>query len=314
MKILIAEDDVTSRTILTAIVKKWGYEPVAVEDGSRAWQVMQDADAPDLAILDWVMPGMDGLQVCRLIRENLTFNPPYLILLTAKGEKSDIVTGLDAGASDYISKPYDNDELLARIRVGQRMVELQTELLETREALAHKATYDSLTGALNRGAILDGLRKALKRAERRNSNLSIGLCDIDHFKDINDTYGHQVGDDVLRGLVHTIHNNLRDHDLLGRYGGEEFLVVAPHSSGSSEAGLYERLRAQIAGLEVTTKSAVVGITVSIGVASAEQGTSVDLMLTEADNALYRAKAEGRNRVCYAMQGKVASGKGKGQAV
>ena len=299
MRILIAEDDVTSRTILAAILQKWGYDPVTVRDGSSAWSVMQNADAPNLVILDWDMPGMDGLEVCRRIRKSLTANPPYLIILTARGEKTDIVKGLDAGANDYVSKPYDNNELRARIGVGQRMVELQTELLEAKNALAHEAMHDALTGALNRRAILDVLGKELKRAERRDSNLSIGFLDIDYFKHVNDTYGHQVGDEVLRGFAHALQGNLRGYDLVGRYGGEEFLVVAPDSSGTAKEELYERLRSRIEGLLIATKSGEVGVTVSIGVARANGDSTVDSLLAAADTALYRAKDEGRNRVVYA---------------
>ncbi len=306
MKILVAEDDLTSCTILAAILGKWGYEPIAVNNGTDAWEIMQKSDAPSLAILDWEMPGMDGLAVCRKIRERPVSNPPYIIILTARGEKTDIVKGLDAGANDYISKPYDNEELQARIRVGQRMMELQTELLDARDALAHQATHDSLTGALNRRAILDGLEKELNRAGRRQSKMSIGLCDIDHFKKVNDTYGHQVGDDVLRRFVAAIQTNLRKYDLLGRYGGEEFLIVAPDSAGSVEEGIYERLRARIAGLHIATEAGDIGITGGIGVAGSDNGTTMDMNVGAADAALYYAKSEGRNQVAYAKDDRLKS--------
>jgi two-component system, cell cycle response regulator len=299
MKILIAEDDSTSSTMLQAILTKWGYEVVPVHDGEAAWSVMQKNDAPKLAVLDWIMPKMDGLEVCRRIKATHSSNPPYIIFLTARGEKADIVKGLDAGANDYVSKPYDNDELWARIRVGQRMVELQSELLEARNALAHEAMHDPLTGAPNRRAIIDRLSKELDRSQRKNSELSIGMCDIDHFKRVNDKYGHQVGDDVLCGFVQVIQNSLRVYDFVGRYGGEEFLVIAPDSTGLVMEGIYERLRAKIADLKIPTKSGTVGITVSIGVACASAGTKVDTLLKEADTALYKAKNNGRNRVAYA---------------
>jgi len=299
MRLLIAEDDMTSRAVLTAIVKNWGYDPVAVEDGSSAWDIMQKPDAPPLALLDWEMPGMNGLEVCRTIRDKNSSSPPYLIILTSRGEKADIVEGLDAGANDYISKPYDNSELQARINVGRRMVELQTELLDARDALAHEATHDPLTGALNRRAILESLSKELKRAARKQSALSIGLCDIDHFKQVNDTYGHQAGDVVLCGVVEAIQKRLRGYDLVGRYGGEEFLVVAPDSTGSKQEGVYERLRYQIDQLKVATRFGDVNVTVSIGVAGTDDGNTVDHLLAAADAALYRAKDEGRNRVVYA---------------
>lgn len=299
MKILVAEDDLTSRTILTAVLRKWGFDPVAVEDGEKAWQVMLGTDAPSLAILDWSMPGMDGLEVCRKIRELETPNPPHIIILTAKGEKTDIVKGLNAGANDYVSKPYDNEELRARVTVGKRMVELQMALLKARDILAHQAMHDPLTGALNRRAILDGLNKELDRAKRQNARLSIGLFDIDHFKTVNDTYGHQGGDDVLCALVDAIQSSLRGYDLFGRYGGEEFLMVAPNSSGSGEERLYERLREQVADLRIPTRAGEARITVSIGVTGVIGDAKADALLAAADAALYRAKDDGRNRVVYA---------------
>jgi two-component system, cell cycle response regulator len=302
MRILIAEDDMTSRLMLQAVLSKWGYETVVVEDGKSAWAIMQQNDAPSLALLDWEMPEMDGLAVCRRIRENNPPNPPYLIILTSRGDKADIVAGLNSGANDYISKPYDNSELQARINVGQRMVDLQTELLDAKNALAYEAMHDPLTGALNRKAIIECLAKELTRTMRRGSTLSIGLCAIDHFKLVNDTYGHQAGDAVLCSFVNTIQNCLRGYDLVGRYGGEEFLIVAPDSTGSSRDGLYERLRKQIDRLQTTTKPGVVRVTVSIGVAGTGHSTTVDALLEEADAALYRAKEAGRNRVEYAATG------------
>jgi two-component system, cell cycle response regulator len=300
MRILVAEDDRTSRDILTAVLHKWGHEPVAVDNGKDAWHIMKHKDAPELAVLDWEMPGLDGLEVCRKIRSKMTANPPYLIILTARGETGDIVKGLDAGANDYISKPYHNDELQARLRVGQRMMELQSELLAAKDALAHEAMYDALTGALNRRAILSGLEKEIKRAGRRNTTLSIGLCDIDHFKQVNDTFGHQTGDDVLQGLVATLQRNLREYDFVGRYGGEEFLVVAP-DSGRSMSRVYERVRSCIADSPIITRSGKMHITLSIGVAWTGTDDTVDGLLAAADAALYTAKREGRNKVVYASE-------------
>jgi len=299
MQILVAEDDVTSRTILVAILQKWGFCPVAAADGNRAWKMMQGNKTPLLVILDWEMPGLNGLEVCRQIRAESTQNPPYIIILTAKDKKNDIVQGLDAGANDFISKPYDNDELQARLNVGRRMVELQAELLSARDALAHEAMHDALTGALNRRAIFDSLNKELKRAERNKTKLSIGLGDIDYFKQVNDTYGHQAGDKVLCGFVQVIQSCLRTYDFVGRYGGEEFLVVAPDSDGSAKEALYERLRSRVADLCTSTPSGEIGITVSIGVAGAGSAATVEALLAAADAALYRAKDDGRNRVCYA---------------
>jgi len=301
VKILIAEDDFTSRRILTAILKKWGFDPVAVEDGRAAWDVLQRPDAPRLVLLDWNMPGMDGPEVCRRLRENDSINPPYVILLTARDEKGDIVQGLEAGANDYVAKPYDNEELLARIRVGQRMLEMQSNLLEARDALAHQATHDPLTGVFNRRAILDRLSAELSRANREKGCLSVGMCDLDHFKAINDTYGHQAGDEALVAFSRRIQDRLRDYDSLGRYGGEEFLVIAPGSMGHIGESLYERLRAGVAEAEIPTKAGSVSLTVSIGVAPGTGQNTVDALIAAADAALYQAKAGGRNRVAYASR-------------
>lgn len=299
MRVLVAEDDLTSRTILVALLKKWGYDPLAVPDGEDAWQVMAREDAPMLAILDWRMPGMDGVEICQRVRKRHAANPPYLILLTAKGDKADIVQGLEAGANDYVSKPYDSSELRARLEVGRRMVALQSELIAAKNALAHEAMHDPLTGAPNRRAILDALEKELMRKKRKTSTVSIGLCDIDHFKKVNDTYGHQAGDEVLQGFVKIVQKCLRGYDMLGRLGGEEFLVVAPDSRGMPEEGLYERLRGEVASRKIPTKMGDIPITVSIGVAAGDNGHTADSLLAAADAALYRAKAEGRNRVVYA---------------
>ena len=306
MKILIAEDDSTSRNILVAILKKWGYDPVAMEDGAAAWDALQRTDAPELVLLDWDMPGMSGLEVCRRLREIDSSHPAHVILLTGRGEKGDVVKGLDAGANDYISKPFDSEELQARIRVGRRMLELQFCLREARDALAHQATHDPLTGILNRRAILDGLNEALSLAKRENGRLSVGMCDIDHFKRINDALGHQAGDEALIGFTQCLRAQLQEHDLVGRYGGEEFLVIAADPPDGVEEGLYERLCARVAETEIKTKSGSVSITLSIGVARGTGRTTADSLLAASDEALYQAKAGGRNRVAYAVQDSLAS--------
>ncbi len=299
MRILIAEDDLISRNILQAVLLKFGHEVVAVSDGRQALEALGKPEAPRLAILDWMMPEMDGVEVCRGIRQAGGADPAYLILLTARDDEKSIVEGLDAGANDYLTKPYRNDELRARVGVGQRMLELQDDLNGAKDALAHEAMHDSLTGALNRRAILEGLAREISRARRQNSALSIGMCDIDHFKDVNDRYGHLIGDDVLRGCVEILRRDLRDYDLLGRYGGEEFLVVAPRSTGSSDEPLYERLRKTVADTAIQTREGESFITVSMGVAQFTGEESVDHLLASADAALYAAKREGRNRVSYA---------------
>ena len=201
MRILIAEDDFTSRTVLSGVLKKEGHEVMATVNGAEAWEALQQPDAPVLVILDWMMPEMDGPEVVRRVRALQTDRPPYIIMLTTKGDKADIIAGLDAGANDYLAKPFDPGELRARIEVGRRMVEMQDALIESREILTHQATHDPLTGLPNRRAILDRLREELARTRRHDDMLAVGMFDIDHFKQVNDTYGHQTGDDVLCGLA-----------------------------------------------------------------------------------------------------------------
>ena len=304
MRILISEDDFTSRAILTAVLRKWGYDPVTTENGAQAWEVLQQPGAPKLVLLDWNMPEMDGVEVVRRVRKLVTSEPPYIIVVTSDGAKASIVAGLEAGANDYVVKPYDTDELLARIRVGQRMVELQAKLLEARNALAHEAMHDHLTGAANRRAIMAALSGELARTKRQNTGLSIGICDIDHFKRVNDAHGHQVGDEVLCGVVRLLEGSLRKYDRVGRWGGEEFLVVAPGSQEDEAGRLYERLRATLADNPIPTQAGKLSITVSIWAATWKADESAEELLGAADAALYRAKDTGRNRVCVAAAGEL----------
>ena len=299
MKVLIADDDRTSRKLLAAMVAKWGYDPLVAEDGGEAWAALQQPDHPRLVLLDWNMPALDGLEVCRRLRALASPDPPYVILLTGRTETGDIVHGLEAGANDYVAKPYNHEELQARLQVGQRTLSLQAHLLAVQEQLAALAARDPLTGILNRRTILERLAEELSRATRQRGGLTVGMCDVDHFKAVNDTYGHQAGDDVLRGFTESVQAHLRKYDSVGRYGGEEFLVIAPGVRDGGDVGLFERLCARISRAALPTTRGAISITVSIGVASADGDSTVDTLLAEADGALYRAKAEGRNRVAYA---------------
>jgi diguanylate cyclase (GGDEF)-like protein len=247
-------------------------------------------------ILDWMMPEMDGIDVVRRIRALETERSPYIIMLTAKGGKNDIIAGLNAGANDYLSKPFDSGELLARVEVGRRTVEIQAELIESKRVLAYQAAYDPLTGLLNRRAILDRLGKELARTGRVGGVLTVGMCDIDHFKQVNDTYGHQTGDDVLCGLAHILSENLRTYDFVGRMGGEEFLLIAPMEANMDYLSIFARLCERVAQSKIKTRSGVLAITVSIGVACAEVEITVDEILEAADAAMYQAKNDGRNRM------------------
>jgi PleD family two-component response regulator len=198
MKVLIAEDDAISRRMLEAFRVKWGYEVVVAKEGEEGWGILQGKDAPRLAILDWMMPGKDGIDICRSLRQRKGRPYTYILLLTARGHKEDIVEGLEAGADDYITKPFDPFELRARLRAGGRILELQEQLFQAREALRNQASRDPLTDLWNHGTILNILRKELTRASRTQSPFAVAMADLDRFKAINDAYGHQAGDAVLR--------------------------------------------------------------------------------------------------------------------
>jgi two-component system, cell cycle response regulator len=301
VRILVAEDDLTARNILTGVLRKWGYEVIAVKDGQAAWDILQLPDSPHLVILDWMMPGIDGLEVIRRTRAQFVDQPPYIILLTSKDERGDILSGLETGANDYIKKPFDQEELYARIGVGQRTVELQANLYETKQTLAHLATHDPLTGILNRRAIMEQLSKELSRSLRNGhctncAWLSIGYFDIDHFKYINDHFGHQSGDEVLKAISKILADHMRNYDSFGRLGGDEFLVIAPGASEEISMDLFARIVTSIAGHKILLGSEKVSVTVSIGVASIHSEIGIDELLDIADAAMYRAKREGGNRV------------------
>jgi diguanylate cyclase (GGDEF)-like protein len=299
MKLLIAEDDKTSRLILRSVCSKWGYDVVCVEDGQAAWEVMQADDTPQLLIIDWEMPRMNGIELCQLISEKFTKKPPYIILLTSRTETQDIVEGLKAGANDYIAKPFNNDELKVRISVGRRMIELQDTLNDTLKQLTALASIDVLTGLLNRRAIMESLTKEIRRVERNNHILCIGMCDIDHFKSINDTYGHLVGDEVLKEVTRRMQDALRVNDLLGRYGGEEFLVITPVDMVENATIVYERICQKVAATPIEVYDVSITVTISCGVTSYiadNDGQKLETVIARADEALYKAKHEGRNRV------------------
>jgi diguanylate cyclase (GGDEF)-like protein len=252
-----------------------------------------------MAILDWMMPGLSGVEVCRRIRAVASDQPPYLIILTSRGEKTDIVAGLEAGADDYLAKPFDPGELRARIDVGRRIVDLQARLREAHAAAAHDAMHDSLTGVLNRRAFGDVLARALAEERRNHGGLAFGICDVDEFKKVNDAQGHQSGDEALAGLVRIVTASLRGYDVLSRFGGDEFVVLAPHISSADAGRLFERIRAAVEAGSIATRAGDVHITISFGASMWHEGDTEAELLARADTALYRAKSEGRNRVVMA---------------
>ena len=301
MKVLIAEDNVVSRQLLERRLIKWGYEVISTEDGSAAWNILQREDAPRLAILDWMMPEMNGVQVCQKVRSRSEEPYIYILLLTAKDQKKDLVEAMKAGADDYIVKPPDAEELKVRLHAGRRMIELQKQLTSAREALRVQATYDSLTDLLNRSAILDILRRELDRAKRQETSVGMAMVDLDHFKMVNDTYGHTAGDVVLREAATRMTSSVRSYDAVGRYGGEEFLIVLPECGEQGVLSVAERIRSCIYSKTVTIPEGIVPVTVSLGVTVADLAAQMDMesLIQVADTALYKAKANGRNRVEFA---------------
>ena len=298
MKVLIADDDDVMRHILQAKLAKWGYDVLEARNGIEAWRMLHGNDAPKLAILDWMMPGMDGVDVCKEIRKREDHPYTYLILLTAKHRKEDVVAGMEAGADDYIAKPFDSQELKVRLRAGRRILDLQAELMAARESLRYQATHDCLTGLLNRSATMDALRSELERAGRQGSPLCLMIGDIDHFKNINDTHGHTIGDAVLCEAARRMRSSLRAYDTVGRYGGEEFLFVMPGCDVYHAQSQAERIQDSITSRPIDLPRVSISLTMSIG-AVVKQHIAVedlDALILAADGALYEAKAQGRNRV------------------
>jgi len=303
MRILIAEEDAISRRVLQATLEHSGYQVTSTCDGRAAWEALQASDAPRLAILDWKLPGMDGPEVCQAVRQRGDQQYVYLLLSRTRDGEQDFAKGLKAGADDYVFKPFEAFELKARLDLGRRILTLQSQLLSAYEEMRHRATHDPLTGLYNRGAILDELQKECLRFRRDGGSLGIVLCDLDHFKRVNEGYGHPAGDAVLREAARRIRSVLRAYDAVGRYGGEEFLVVIPRCTQEALRAVAERLREAIGEHPMSVNSTTVPVTASIGVSLSESGSNAEpeALLHAADAALFEAKQGGRNRVVFSAQ-------------
>lgn len=296
MRVLVADDSLFYRKSLERLLRLWNYDVVLATNGKEAWEILKQEGAPSLAVLDYIMPGMTGPEVCNSIRENKKGPYVYVILLSAKGEHEDLLEGFERGADDYLRKPFHELELRARLQVGERIIRAQRELLEMRERLQFQASHDSMTHLWNNAAIAEILAKEMKRAKRQGTPLSVCLTDLDFFKRVNDTYGHLAGDEVLRVSASRMLEAVRDYDFLGRYGGEEFLAVLPGCSATDALGTAERMRNALCSRPVLSDSVQINVTGSFGVSEWHPALTVKDLLSRADLALYAAKAAGRNRV------------------
>jgi two-component system, cell cycle response regulator len=300
MKILIADDDAISRRLLEKTLQVAGYEVLAVPNGLVAAEHLCKQDGPRLALVDWEMPELDGPAVCREVRKKKDQGYVYMILLTSKGLKTDIVTGLGSGADDYLTKPFDSEELKARLRTGQRILHLEGRLVEARENMRFKATHDSLTSLFNRGVIVDLLGREISRSRRERVPTAILLCDVDHFKNINDTRGHLIGDEVLQEAARRLLLLVRSYDYVGRYGGEEFLIILNNCDPVSAPRRAEEIRKTLSDTPVQTSAGPLMVTMSMGVHQTQNWgvQTVEELLHQVDSAMYAAKAAGRNRISF----------------
>lgn len=304
MKILIAEDDIPTRLLLQTLLTRWGYNVTTASDGNEAWRILCEPEHPQLVLLDWVMPGIDGPEIARRLREEEDRDPHYTIIVTSANSENAVVQALAAGADDFIGKPFNLNELQARVAVGRRVIDLQQALFDklyklevATETISRLARTDELTGLHNRRSFREIFALALSAALRHNHPLSLISIDLDHFKVVNDTLGHSAGDLVLKEFAKLMQEKARSEDVVVRLGGEEFMILLPHADCVAAAALAERIR--VAFEQNPGSAAPATVTASFGVAQLQEGEKEDTLIQRADKALYRAKHEGRNRVVKA---------------
>ncbi len=297
--VLLVEDSPIYERIITGHLRNWGFEVTLAQDGEEAWEILQQPNSPRLVVMDWVMPKMDGVELCRRLRKLPSAFPyTYTLLLTGKDSRADLLKAMEAGVDDYLSKPFDDLELKARLLAGKRVIDLQNQLLAARESLRYAASYDHLTGLMNRKEVMEALQRELARAKRDRSPVAIAMIDIDHFKKVNDDLGHLFGDAALKEVARRFQSQLRVYDSIGRFGGEELLLIFPGCDLTSALIRMDQIRGLVCNKPVTSMGKSRIVSVSIGVAVADGQTVVDSndLLHQADLGLYEAKKNGRNRV------------------
>jgi two-component system, cell cycle response regulator len=298
MRILVVDDDPLTLEPLVRRLQLNGHDVMSCSDGEAAWAALSEGPQPSMVILDWMMPGMDGIELCRRIRSRTNSPYVYLVMMTGRADPEDLLAGFEAGVDDYLVKPFDWNEMDARVRAGQRIVDLQNELIEARETLRIQAMKDPLTQALNHGAIVDRLLAEVDRAHRESWPVSVILADLDNFKRVNDAYGHVVGDQVLIEVSRRMTKSLRSQDALGRYGGEEFLIVLPDTGPKEAIAAAERIREAVSDEPFRLGSTDILVTVSQGVTTwtAPRLLPPQRLIQAADRALYAVKDAGRDHV------------------
>ncbi len=302
MRILVVDDDPLTLHLVVYRLRQWGHDVISCIDGDSAWKVLERGSVPNVAIVDWIMPGLNGPELCQKIRGRTDCPYVYIVMLTGRKNLEDLIAGLDAGADDYLTKPFLLEELDARLRAGKRIVDLQNELISARETLRIQAMQDPLTQILNHGAIVDTLLREIDRAHREEQPLSLILADLDGFKNVNDSYGHVAGDHVLVEVARRMRFCLRSYDAIGRYGGEEFLMVLPNSDAAQAVRLAERIRVAVSQKPFRVHNADLTVTVSQGVTTWTDPCPIPIeqLIQSADGVLYLVKNSGRNGVEFAQ--------------
>jgi two-component system, cell cycle response regulator len=295
--VAVVDDDAAIRRLVSLFLRRAGYEVIELTTGEEARSRLK-SEHWNLAILDRKLPDLDGLDLCREIKSDDRFRNRYVIMLTGEADEQDKIEGLDLGADDYITKPFQYKELLARIRAGKRIVDLQSELLESNRRLELLSITDGLTRLYNHRHFQDEMVRAFDEALRYQRPLSLAIIDIDFFKKVNDTYGHAAGDDVLKTVARLFSDSVRSTDLAARYGGEEFAVMMPETDLGDATTFAEKIRTLIESTPIDTQAGTVKVTVSIGLSSVPTTilNTPKEMIVAADKALYRAKRGGRNQV------------------